>query len=127
MPSETARSVLVIEDAATIACDLKRVLDGAGYRVVGPVASLDGALSRIADSELDGAVLDVTLEGDKAQQVAEALDKAHIPHIFVNGWAVGPAAGQCRDRPLLNNPYDYRSLLDALKGAMGERSRRASQ
>jgi CheY-like chemotaxis protein len=124
---ETARSVLVVEDEATVACDLQRILGGAGYRVIGPVASLSGALRKIADGELDGAVLDVTLEDDKAQQVAEALDRAKIPHIFVDGWAVGPIVDRCRDRPLLNNPYDYHSLLDALKGAMGDNGLRASQ
>jgi len=118
MTSGTIRSVLVIEDQAIIASDLQRFLDGAGYRVVGPVGSPDEALSKIASDELDGAVLDVKLIGDAAPRVADALKAAKVPHIFINGWAVGPIPEQCRDRPLLNNPYDYCSLLDALNGAM---------
>jgi ActR/RegA family two-component response regulator len=121
MTSGTIRSVLLIEDQAIVACDLQRFLDGTGYRVVGPVGSLDGALSEIANNKLDGAVLDVKLSGDRVPQIAEALKAAKVPHIFVNGWAVGPIPEQCRDRPLLNNPYDYRSLLDALNGAMAGR------
>jgi hypothetical protein len=78
-------------------------------------------LSEIANNKLDGAVLDVKLSGDRVPQIAEALKAAKVPHIFVNGWAVGPIPEQCRDRPLLNNPYDYRSLLDALNGAMAGR------
>jgi len=118
MTSDTTRSVLVVEDQAIIACDLQRFLDSTGYHVVGPVGSPDEALSRIASGKLDGAVLDVKLTGDSAPQVADALKAAKVPHIFINGWAVGPIPEQCRDRPLLNNPYDYRSLLDALNGAM---------
>jgi CheY-like chemotaxis protein len=114
------RSVLVVEDQAIIACDLQRFLGSTGYRVVGPVGSRDEALSEIANSKLDGAVLDVKLSGDTASQVADALKAAKVPHIFINGWAVGPIPEQCRDRPLLNNPYDYRSLLDALNGAMAD-------
>jgi CheY-like chemotaxis protein len=117
MKSGTIRSVLVIEDQAIIACDLQRFLDGTGYRVVGPVGSPDEALNKIASDKLDGAVVDVKLVGDASRQISEALKAAKVPHIFINGWA-GPVPEQCRDRPLLNNPYDYRSLLDALNGAM---------
>jgi hypothetical protein len=123
----TARSVLVIEDQTIVACDLERFLDGTGYRVVGPVCSLAAALGKIADGEIHGAIVDVRLDSDAADQVADALNAARIPHIFVNGWAVGALPEQCRDRPLLNNPYDYHSLLDALNGAMGDKEPRASQ
>jgi CheY-like chemotaxis protein len=118
--SDAIRTVLVVEDQAIVACDLQRFLDGTGYRVIGPVGSPDEALSKIASGKLDGAVLDVKLTGDSAPQVADALKAAKVPHIFINGWA-GPIPEQCRDRPLLNNPYDYRSLLDALNRAMADK------
>ena len=118
MTSGVIRSVLVIEDQAIVACDLQRFLDGTGYRVVGPVGSPDEALDKIASDKLDGAVVDVKLVGDASRQIPEALKAAKVPHIFINGWALGPIPEQCRERPLLNNPYDYRSLLDALNGAM---------
>jgi CheY-like chemotaxis protein len=121
MTSGAVRSILVVEDQAIVACDLQRFLDGTGYRVIGPVGSPDEALSKIASGKLDGAVLDVKLTGDSAPQVADALKAAKVPHIFINGWAVGPIPEQCRDRPLLNNPYDYRSLLDALNRAMADK------
>jgi ActR/RegA family two-component response regulator len=116
-----ARSVLVIEDQSIVACDLERFLGGAGYRVVGPVCSVAAALGKIADSDIQGAIVDVKLDSDAIGQVAEALKAARIPHIFVNGWAVGTIPERCRERPLLNNPYDYHSLLDALNGAMGDK------
>ena len=121
MTSGPIRSVLVIEDQAMIACDLQRFLDDTGYHVVGPVGSPDEALREIANGKLDGAVLDVKLLRDSSPQLAEALKAAMIPHIFINGWAVGEIPDRCRDRPLLNNPYDYRSLLDALNGAMADK------
>jgi CheY-like chemotaxis protein len=122
MTSGTLRSVLLVEDQTIVACDLRRFLGSTGYHVVGPVGSPDEALSEIATGKLDGAVLDVKLTGDAAPQIADALKAAKVPHIFINGWAVGPIPEQCRDRPLLNNPYDYHSLLDALNGAMAEKS-----
>jgi hypothetical protein len=115
------RSVLVIEGQSFVACDLQRFLGSTGYRVIGPVCSLAAALGKIADSDIQGAIVDVTLDGDAADRVAEVLKAAKIPHIFVNGWAVGAIPEGCRDQPLLNNPYDYHSLLDALNGAMGDK------
>jgi hypothetical protein len=112
----------VIEDLAIVASDLQRFLDGTGYHVVGPVCTRDEALSTIANSKLDGAVLDVKLIGDASAHISDALKAANVPHIFINGWAVGPIPERCRDKPLLNNPYDYRALLDALNGAMAENS-----
>lgn len=117
-PHETARSVLLVEDEAIIAVDLQRFLDGTGYHVVGPVASLAEALNKIAAEKLDGAVLDIKFAEDTTQ-VASALRAAHVPVVFVNGRAVALAPGKLPNRPLLNNPYDYHSLLDALNGAMG--------
>jgi CheY-like chemotaxis protein len=122
MTTGSGRWVLLVEDQAIVACDLQRFLDGTGYHVVGPVRSPDEALSEIANNQLDGAVLDVKLLGDTAPQVADALKAAKVPHIFINGWAVGPIPERCRGRPLLNNPYDYHSLLDALNGAMADKS-----
>ena len=122
MTTGSGRWVLLVEDQAIVACDLQRFLDGTGYHVVGPVRSPDEALSEIANNQLDGAVLDVKLLGDTAPQVADALKAAKVPHIFINGWAIGPIPERCRGRLLLNNPYDYHSLLDALNGAMADKS-----
>src|SRR5262245_59254999 len=111
MSGGTHRTVLVIEDQAIVACDLQSFLDGTGYRVVGPVGSPDEALSKIASGKLDGAVVDVKLVGDASSHISDALKAAKVPHIFINGWAIGPIPEQCLEQPLLNNPYDYRSLL----------------
>ena len=121
MPSNIARTVLVIEDQAIVASDLERFLGGTGYHVVGPVASPDEALSKISGAKLDGAVLDVKLVGDASAHISDALNAAKIPYVFINGWAMAPIPEQCRDHPLLNNPYDYCSLLAALKAEMDRR------
>src|SRR5262245_40043106 len=120
MPSDTTRTVLLVEDQAIVASDLERFLGGTGYHVVGPVGSTDEALNKIASGKLDGAVLDVKLVGDASAHISDALKAARVPYIFINGWAIGPIPEKCRDKPLLNNPYDYGALLDALKGAMDE-------
>jgi CheY-like chemotaxis protein len=112
------RTVLVVEDEAVIAFDLQTFLGGAGYRVVGPVGSITEALNKIAAEKLDGAVLDPGVGGATVNCVADALEAAKIPYVFVTGHAVGQISEKYRGHPFLNNPYDYHSLLDALRGAM---------
>ena len=110
----TVRSVLVVEDDAVIAFDLRSVLTGMGYYVVGPVTSLAEALKKITEEEPDAAVIEMMLGGEATSKVAESLDDSKIPHVFVDGHAAGPVSNMYRGRPLLNNPYDYHSLLGAL-------------
>jgi two-component SAPR family response regulator len=126
-PLTAAPSVLVVEDETVIASDLQRFLGGRGFHVVGPVGCLDDALSKIIDEKLDGAVLDVTLGGDVASRVADALTAAKVPYVFVNGHAVPLVSETYRDHRLLNNPYDYHSLLDGLTSAMGDKADRPSR
>jgi len=111
-------TVLVIEDEAIVACDLRRFLDGTGYHVVGPVASLAEVLSKIAEEKVDGAVLDIAIADEATLRVVEALAEANVPVVLVNGRGISVLACEINDRPLLNNPYDYHSLLIALHGVM---------
>ena len=111
----TARSVLVVEDDAHIAFDLRCVLTAMGYYVVGPVTCLTDALSKITDEKPDAAVIEMTLGEEATPKVAESLNAAKIPHVFIDGHAGGPILKTYRDQPLLNNPYDYHSLLGALE------------
>ena len=76
MPSSTLRDrrILVVEDEYLIAMNLQDGLENAGCVVVGPVPSVDKAISKI-DSEphIDAAVLDVNLGGVFAYPVADRL------------------------------------------------------
>ncbi|HTR84852.1 MAG TPA: hypothetical protein VMI56_10275 [Reyranella sp.] len=91
-------SVLVIGDEAIVTFELQRFLDGTGYRVVGPVRSLDEAVSKLAEEKVDGAVVSIAVHDETP--VAEVLARAHVPLV------------------LLNNPYDYHSLLVGLHDVM---------
>ena len=68
------RRVLLVEDEYFIADDAARVFKTGGAEVIGPVASVHGALALLADTPgLDGAVLDVNLQGEMAFPLADAL------------------------------------------------------
>ena len=106
-------SVLVVEDDAIIALGLEAMLNGAGYRVVGPASSVAEALP-FANEELDAAILDVNLAQDLVYPVAEALAAADVPFVLVTGQSMHSLPEQYRSRPIVNKPYGPLHLLDVL-------------
>lgn len=79
--------VLVAEDEYMIATDLANELVGFGVIVLGPVASLDGAMDLIADADhIDAAILDVSLQGEKVFPAAEMLEDNGVPFLFATGY-----------------------------------------
>ena len=110
------RRILVIEDDFLVAQALCAVLQDAGARVVGPVGWADEAL-RLVDAEtdpVDGAVLDVSLHGERSYAVADVLKRHHIPFVFATGYGSGGLEPGYRDIPRYEKPFDPRVLIRAL-------------
>ena len=81
------RHVLVVEDDFFIADDLVASLEAVGATVVGPVAFVRDALDLIGRGErLDGAVLDINLQGEMVFLVADALMERAISFVFATGY-----------------------------------------
>jgi CheY-like chemotaxis protein len=75
--------VLVVEDDALVALDLQCLLREAGYRVVGPAATIEEAERLIARGSIDGAVLDVQVQGLVPVAFADSLADRGIPFIWL--------------------------------------------
>lgn len=107
------KRILIIEDEYLIASDLKRALTSAGAVVVGPAGTLETALS-LAEQDLDLALLDVNLDGDRSYSVANRLRHRSVPFAFLTGyddWALPPAY---RDVPRFGKPFTIAQLIDEL-------------
>lgn len=77
--------ILIAEDQAFIALELAMAVEDAGGIVVGPVASVQSALSLIKTSEITGAILDFNLIDGDALPVATLLFDANVPFIIQSG------------------------------------------
>jgi CheY-like chemotaxis protein len=65
------RRLLVIEDDYLLASDLAEALAAHGAEVIGPAASVEGALALLAtNGKIDAAVLDINLCGERVYPVA---------------------------------------------------------
>ena len=81
------RRLLVVEDDYFIVEDLLRELEQAGTEVVGPVPNLQQAMKVLGSTQnLDGAILDINLQGEMAFPLADALQSRNIPFVFLTGY-----------------------------------------
>lgn len=78
--------VLIVEDEFLIAMDLQTLLERAGWRVLGPAASVKSAL-RLIEKELPSvAVLDVNLGRELVTPVAEILVEHDVPFAVTSAY-----------------------------------------
>lgn len=110
--------VLVVEDEWLIANELEQELNEAGFSIVGPVGSVEGALAAIEAGQIDAAVLDVRLQSEDSYPVAERLQERDIPFLFITGYSSGDIADRYRSHACLQKPFSSRGLLEAVTGML---------
>ena len=113
-------SVLVVEDVAVLAWLVCDVLIEAGAEVVGPVPDVSGAVTLLQNQRVDAAVLDVNLDGETADPIADILATQGVPFLFLTGHAPGDIAGRHAARPVLSKPVRATTLVRALAELAGK-------
>jgi Response regulator containing CheY-like receiver, AAA-type ATPase, and DNA-binding domains len=107
-----------------IAMDLQRLLEAAGYTVIGPTATVTSALLALDVHTPDAGVLDVNLRGEFSHPVAARLKARNIPFILSSAYTAAdllhPAYAGIRN---LGKPTPPDELLAFLETATrpGER------
>lgn len=115
--------MLVVEDEYTLALDLQHDLEVAGANVLGPVGSVDDALSVVKTlPDLDAAVLDLSLRGEKAYAVADALRALGVPFVFATGYDLRLVPERYASVPVCQKPVSAAALTALLAQALAQRS-----
>lgn len=127
MYDSRSKTVLVVDDDASVCLALQKRLAHAGYRIL---TALNGeeALSFARDDRVDAITLDVALGGSlSGLDVAAALNRdpqtAAIPVIFVTGTADNQFNEKCRavgGTCFLAKPYDAELVLRLLEGIFAQ-------
>src|SRR5438128_10265294 len=78
--------ILVVEDNFLVAELLRELLVDCGCNVVGPAPGVDAGLDLMGQTELDGAVLDINLNGQRCFPIAAALSERSVPFVFLTGY-----------------------------------------
>lgn len=85
-PGLAGKRVLVVEDEFLVAVQVEELLEEAGCVVVGPFARVPAAVSAARAEDIDAALLDVNVAGEKVFPVAHVLEERGIPFLFVTGY-----------------------------------------
>lgn len=107
--------VLLVEDEHLIQLMLAEMVSQIGYEVAGTAASLDEAKERAAILDVDLAVLDVNLGGEKVFPVADTLRGRDVPFCFVTGYGVAGVPEQYRLNPIIQKPFQETDLARVLR------------
>src|ERR1700709_917173 len=111
----TGLRLLIVEDEYTIAFDLTDTLQAAGAITLGPTSSLAEALALVeAERHLDGAVLDINLNGELVSPVADALRARSVPFVFATGYDARVIPAAYAEVPRYEKPIDVRQLARGL-------------
>ncbi|KLJ01321.1 response regulator [Luteimonas sp. FCS-9] len=107
--------VLVAEDEYMLAMHLHDGLCARGFAVVGPVATLDAALALVErEPDLDAAILDVNLDGEKSYPLARRLRQTGVPFVFASGYDRDLLPGEFADAAHCLKPIDLAQALALL-------------
>jgi len=117
MTSQAKRPrILVVEDEELIFMLIEDVLTEAGYEVVGPAERVADALAIIErESDIDCALLDVNLRGEKVFPVARALDARKVRFTFLTGGGNDDLHGPHPEALTLMKPFRAPQLLGIIR------------
>jgi CheY-like chemotaxis protein len=103
--------ILVIEDEFFVAAHLDNVLSDSGHEVVGPVGTLDEATFLARVETLDGALLDVNLDGGRVDEVADILADRQVPFVFVTAYGVENLPPRHQNVGVVHKPFIDADLM----------------
>jgi DNA-binding response OmpR family regulator len=122
-PSLEGRRILLVEDEFLLALEVEAALTSFGCFVAGPFAKLGKALVAARATRLDGAVLDINLNGEMVYPLAEFLDLAGVPFVFLTGYVPTDLPERFRRFRRLQKPLHAEKLRhiirDMLHGGTG--------
>ena len=103
--------ILVVEDEFLVAQELCRIVELAGYSVVGPAETVATTRKVLAQQEVDLALLDINLRGELVFPIADYLEAIGLPYIFVTGKSPSSLPAEYQHRPAVQKPYNSELLL----------------
>ncbi|MBZ9823196.1 MULTISPECIES: response regulator [unclassified Mesorhizobium] len=106
--------ILVIEDDVFIAMDVEYMVGECGCVPVGPVSNVEAGLLAVRQNDLDGAVLDVNLGGERVWPVADLLHEHGVPFVLATGYSMVEVPERFKECQVLHKPLTEGALFAAL-------------
>ena len=108
------RRVLLAEDNPLEAIEYCDWLCEAGAEVIGPIASVQQALSALAKGNIDAAVIDYALADGNSPRLQVALEDSHVPFVVVTAYP-RPLIRRNKTQKILPKPLDSETLRTSVE------------
>jgi CheY-like chemotaxis protein len=99
------RRVLIVEDEMLVSMLVEDILMDFGCTVVGTAARLKDAIEMAQSSEIDVALLDINLGGNRSFPVADILAERGVPFVFASGYGEQALEPPHQHRPVIQKPF----------------------
>jgi DNA-binding response OmpR family regulator len=114
----SGKHILVVEDEALAALHLEDMLQELGCEVMGPAARVKHAIEILDQGLPDMAILDLNVAGELVYPVADTLAARGVPFLFATGLGIASLSENYRDRPVLQKPFAFSDLRDAIQASL---------
>ena len=106
--------VLIVEDEELIGMLLEEMLANRAFEVVGRATTLAQAQTMATSTEMDIALLDISLHGEPVFPVAQLLAERNIPFVFTTGYGAAGLPTAWAGHPVFCKPYNMQELTETL-------------
>lgn len=114
-PNEADKGrILLVEDSPVISMTTEDMLTEAGFFVVGPAFDMKQAIDYAANEQIDAAIVDLNVRGEKSFEVMALLDERSIPFTILSGYADWSMPDEYAPRPRLTKPIDKQKLIETV-------------
>jgi len=115
----SGKRILIVEDEPLIAMTVEDMIIEMGGIPVGPASNVAEGLRLADEGGLDGALLDVNLNGGRSDDIAHRLASHGVPYIFATGYGRNGVEG-FPDAPVIAKPYRSETLAQMLAALIGQ-------
>ena len=113
------KRILIVEDSPVVGPFTADLLEELGCVVVGPAPNMAAGRALIDSAEVDAALMDVHIRGERVFALCETLSAKGVPFVLTSGYADWNMPEKWRDRPRLQKPYTLDKVEEALKSVLG--------
>jgi CheY-like chemotaxis protein len=117
--------LLIVEDEYFVAQELADHFQSLGVDVLGPAGTVADALGLLRSCDVECAVLDVNLRGERVYAVADFLRQKNITFVFASGYDRELEPAVYADVPRCIKPVDFAVLTKTLADQIDASKERA--
>lgn len=115
-PDVSGTRILVLEDEPMVCMAMEDALLDLGCIVLGPFMQLDDAFDFVRDhkDEIDIALLDINIQGERSFSLADQLVQLNIPFFFSTGYDEAGIDWHWRSWPNIGKLFTRARLADMI-------------